>query len=172
MTHGNPVILIDDDGDLLKATRQTLELAGFAVSAFASASEALAGLDAGFAGVVVSDIRMPEMDGLQLFDRVVDLDPDIPVILVTGHGDIAMAVKAIKDGAYDFITKPFAADRLAQSVWRAAEKRRLVMENRALREAAEQAQEGLPLIGQTPAMERLRRTLRQIADTDVDVLVT
>ncbi|RWI81984.1 response regulator, partial [Mesorhizobium sp.] len=77
------------------------------------------------------DIRMPEMDGLQLFDRVVDLDPDIPVILVTGHGDIAMAVKAIKDGAYDFITKPFAADRLAQSVWRAAEKRRLVMENRA-----------------------------------------
>ncbi|RWB67078.1 sigma-54 dependent transcriptional regulator [Mesorhizobium sp.] len=174
MTNGNPspVILIDDDTDLLKATRQTLELAGFAVSAFSSASEALAGLNASFAGVVVSDIRMPEMDGLQLFDRVVDLDPDIPVILVTGHGDIAMAVKAIKDGAYDFITKPFAADRLAQSVWRAAEKRHLVMENRALREAAEQAQEGLPLIGQTPAMERLRRTLRQIADTDVDVLVT
>ncbi|BCM17178.1 sigma-54-dependent transcriptional regulator [Mesorhizobium sp. J8] len=167
-----PVILIDDDSDLLKATRQTLELAGFAVSAYAVARDALATLDRNFAGVVVSDIRMPEIDGLQLFDRVLHLDPDIPVILITGHGDIAMAVKAIKDGAYDFITKPFAADRLAQSVWRAAEKRRLVMENRALREAAEQAQEGLPLIGQTPAMERLRRTLRQIADTDVDVLVT
>ncbi|MDX8435953.1 sigma-54-dependent Fis family transcriptional regulator [Mesorhizobium sp. M4B.F.Ca.ET.215.01.1.1] len=167
-----PVILIDDDADLLKATRQTLELAGFAVSAFSVAREALAGLDAGFAGVVVSDIRMPEIDGLQLFDHIVEVDPDIPVILVTGHGDIAMAVKAIKDGAYDFITKPFAAERLAQSVWRAAEKRRLVMENRALREAAEQAQDSLPLIGQTPAMERLRRTLRQIADTDVDVLVT
>jgi two-component system C4-dicarboxylate transport response regulator DctD len=167
-----PVILVDDDSDLLKATRQTLELAGFAVSAHAVASEALAALDRNFAGVVVSDIRMPEIDGLQLFDRVLRLDPDIPVILVTGHGDIAMAVKAIKDGAYDFITKPFATERLAQSVARAAEKRRLVMENRALREAAEQAQEGLPLIGQTPAMERLRRTLRQIADTDVDVLVT
>ncbi|CDX60704.1 putative DNA-binding response regulator in two-component system [Mesorhizobium plurifarium] len=167
-----PVILIDDDSELLKATRQTLELAGFAVSAYAVASEALAALDRNFAGAVVSDIRMPEIDGLQLFDRVLRLDPDIPVILVTGHGDIAMAVKAIKDGAYDFITKPFAADRLAQSVWRAAEKRRLVMENRGLREAAEQAQEGLPLIGQTAAMERLRRTLRQIADTDVDVLVT
>ncbi|TIP02573.1 MAG: sigma-54-dependent Fis family transcriptional regulator [Mesorhizobium sp.] len=167
-----PVVLIDDDSDLLKATRQTLELAGFAVSAYSVASEALATLDRNFSGVVVSDIRMPEIDGLQLFGRVLHLDPDIPVILVTGHGDIAMAVKAIKDGAYDFITKPFAADRLAQSVARAAEKRRLVMENRALREAAEQAQEGLPLIGQTPAMERLRRTLRQIADTDVDVLVT
>ncbi|TPJ56901.1 sigma-54 dependent transcriptional regulator [Mesorhizobium sp. B2-7-1] len=167
-----PVILIDDDSELLKATRQTLELAGFAVSAHPVASEALATLGRNFAGVVVSDIRMPEIDGLQLFNRVLRLDPDIPVILVTGHGDIAMAVKAIKDGAYDFITKPFAAERLAQSVARAAEKRRLVMENRALREAAEQAQEGLPLIGQTPAMERLRRTLRQIADTDVDVLVT
>ncbi|WP_027168837.1 sigma-54 dependent transcriptional regulator [Mesorhizobium sp. WSM3224] len=170
--HPASVILIDDDTDLLKATRQTLELAGFAVSAFSVAREALAELDAGFAGVVVSDIRMPEMDGLQLFERIVQLDSDIPVILVTGHGDIAMAVKAIKDGVYDFITKPFPADQLAQSVRRAAEKRRLVMENRALREAAEQAQDGLPLIGQTPAMERLRRTLRQIADTDVDVLVT
>ncbi|MER8366429.1 sigma-54 dependent transcriptional regulator [Mesorhizobium sp. M1378] len=174
MTNDNaaPVILIDDDRDLLKATAQTLELAGFSVSAFAVAAEALAGLDADFAGVVVSDIRMPQIDGLQLFNRVLRLDADIPVILVTGHGDIAMAVKAIKDGAYDFITKPFAADRLVQSVRRAAEKRRLVMENRALREAAGEAQDGLPLIGQTPAMERLRRTLRQIADTDVDVLVT
>ncbi|MER8958254.1 MULTISPECIES: sigma-54 dependent transcriptional regulator [unclassified Mesorhizobium] len=174
MTNDNaaPVILIDDDRDLLKATVQTLELAGFSVSAFAAAAEALAGLDAGFAGVVVSDIRMPQIDGLQLFNRILRLDTDIPVILVTGHGDIAMAVKAIKDGAYDFITKPFAADRLVQSVRRAAEKRRLVMENRALREAAGEAQDGLPLIGQTPAMDRLRRTLRQIADTDVDVLVT
>lgn len=174
MTNDNaaPVILIDDDRDLLKATAQTLELAGFSVSAFAVAAEALAGLDAGFVGVVVSDIRMPQIDGLQLFNRILRLDTDIPVILVTGHGDIAMAVKAIKDGAYDFITKPFAADRLVQSVRRAAEKRRLVMENRALREAAGEAQDGLPLIGQTPAMDRLRRTLRQIADTDVDVLVT
>ncbi|TJV14776.1 MAG: sigma-54-dependent Fis family transcriptional regulator, partial [Mesorhizobium sp.] len=153
-----PVILVDDDSDLLKATAQTLELAGFSVSAFSVAAEALARLDTGFAGVVVSDIRMPEIDGLQLFNRILRLDPDIPVILVTGHGDIAVAVKAIKDGAYDFITKPFAADRLVQSVRRAAEKRRLVMENRALREAAGEAQDGLPLIGQTPAMERLRRT--------------
>lgn len=174
MTNHNsaPVVLIDDDRDLLKATVQTLELAGFSVSAFAVAAEALATLDAGFAGVVVSDIRMPQIDGLQLFNRILRLDADIPVILVTGHGDIAMAVKAIKDGAYDFITKPFAADRLVQSVRRAAEKRRLVMENRALREAAGEAQDSLPLIGQTPAMDRLRRTLRQIADTDVDVLVT
>ncbi|CAN7630924.1 sigma-54 dependent transcriptional regulator [Rhizobium rhizogenes] len=172
MNDVSPVFLIDDDKDLLKATKQTLELAGFSVSAFSAAPDALGALEADFPGVVVSDIRMPQMDGQQLFDHIKARDADLPVILVTGHGDIPMAVKAIQDGAYDFIAKPFATDRLVQSVRRAAEKRRLVLENRALRIAAEQAQGDLPLIGQTSAMERLRHTLRQIADTDVDVLVT
>lgn len=172
MNDSTPVFLIDDDRDLLKATKQTLELAGFAVSAFATASEALVALAPSFAGVVVSDIRMPQMDGQQLFAHIMERDVDLPVILVTGHGDIPMAVQAIQDGAYDFIAKPFATDRLVQSVRRAAEKRRLVLENRSLRLSAEQAQGDLPLIGQTPAIERLRHTLRQIADTDVDVLVT
>ncbi len=166
-----PVILIDNDQDLLRATRQTLELAGFDVMAFSSPLDALRMLSSDFSGVVVSDIRMPDIDGLEVFRRVHAMDPDLPVILVTGHGDIAMAVAAIKDGAYDFITKPFATDRLSQSVHRAVEMRRLVLENRVLRQTVEEAQEGLPLIGQTPAMERLRRTLRQIADTDVDVLI-
>ncbi len=172
MSDAPAIFLIDDDKDLLRATSQTLELAGFSVSAFSTASEALSNLTPDFPGVIVSDIRMPQIDGLQLFDRVRKLDIDLPVILITGHGDIPMAVKAIQDGVYDFITKPFAADRLVQSVRRAVEKRRLVMENRALRRAGEEARDDLPLIGQTPAMERLRRTLRQIADTDVDVLVT
>ncbi|OCJ03575.1 Fis family transcriptional regulator [Rhizobium sp. AC44/96] len=172
MTDAAPIYLVDDDKDLLRATKQTLELAGFSVSAFSVASDALAVLDADFSGIVVSDIRMPQIDGLELFNRVRHRDADLPVILMTGHGDIPMAVKAIQDGVYDFITKPFPADRLVQSVRRAVEKRRLILENRALRKASEQVRDDLPLIGQTPAMERLRRTLRQIADTDVDVLVT
>jgi len=171
MSRISSVFLIDDDRDLRKAMQQTLELAGFTVSPFASATEALAALSPDFDGVVISDIRMPGMDGLTFFRRVAGLDPDLPVILVTGHGDIPMAVQAIQDGAYDFIAKPFAADRLAQSARRADEKRRLVMENRALRQAAEAASDSLPLIGQTPVMERLRQMLKHIADTDVDVLV-
>lgn len=167
-----PVLLIDDDRQLLHATGQTLELAGFDVLPLSSGGEALASLDPSFAGVVVSDIRMPGMDGLQLFERIRALDAEIPVILVTGHGDIPTAVKAIQDGVYDFIAKPFPAERLIQCVRRAAEKRSLVMENRRLRQAARQAQDDFPLIGQTPVMDRLRHMLRQIADTDVDVLVT
>jgi two-component system C4-dicarboxylate transport response regulator DctD len=172
MTAEQHIVLIDDDVDLLQATKQTLDLAGFSVSAFSSAAQALRALGTAQVHVVVSDIRMPQIDGLQLFDRVRQLDEDLPVILMTGHGDIPMAVKAMQDGVYDFIAKPFPTDRLVQSVRRAAEKRHLILDNRALRAAADQAQDGLPLIGQTPAMERLRRMLRQIADTDVDVLVT
>ena len=170
MDSAKSVFLIDDDKDLRKATQQTLELAGFAVSAFPRAAEALNALPADFAGVIVSDIRMPEIDGLRLFELIRERDPDLPVILITGHGDIPMAVNAIQNGVYDFIAKPFPTERLLQSLHRAQEKRALVLENRALRRAAENPADN-PLIGQTPSMERLRHTLRQIADTDVDVLV-
>jgi two-component system C4-dicarboxylate transport response regulator DctD len=120
--------------------------------------------------VVVSDIRMPGMDGRQLFRRLKDQDPDLPVILITGHADVTEAVEAMHDGVYDFVAKPYAPERLVSSVRRAMEKRRLVLENRVLRTMAE-AQSDWPLIGQTPVMERLRATLRQLAGADVDVLL-
>ncbi|MEO5758756.1 MAG: sigma-54 dependent transcriptional regulator [Mesorhizobium sp.] len=170
MTEGL-VALVDDDADLLRATTQLLELAGFTAIALNAAEAALGVVDRNFEGVVVSDIRMPGMNGLQLFDRIKATDPDIPVILVTGHGDIDLAVAALKDGVYDFIPKPYSGDRLIEALKRASEKRRLVMENRRLRDAAAQAADGLPLIGEAPAIRRLRETLRQIADMDVDVLV-
>lgn len=166
------VILVDDDKDLRRATAQTLELAGFDVQAFGRAREALAALPEDFAGVVVSDIRMPEMDGLQLFGEIMARDPDLPVILITGHGDIPMAVQAIQNGVYDFIAKPFPADYLSLSIARAQEKRALVLENRRLRRLADAVDDDMPMLGNTPAITRLRQTLRQIADTDVDVLVT
>lgn len=130
------VILVDDDRALRRATRQTLELAGFDVADFPNALDALNSVTSAYDGVVVTDVRMPQIDGLQLFARIKAVDAELPVILITGHGDIPMAVQAIQDGAYDFIAKPFAADRLVHSIRRAWETRRLVLENRALREAA------------------------------------
>jgi two-component system C4-dicarboxylate transport response regulator DctD len=167
---GGPVIFVDDDPDLRRATAQVLRLAGFEVMAFEGAVSALAAIDEGFEGPVVTDIRMPRMSGLQLFERIRAIDPELPVLLVTGHGDIELAVAALKDGAYDFISKPFDGERLATAVGHAAEKRRLVLENRRLRAAAE-APADLPLIGDAPAIRRLRETIRQVADADVDVLV-
>jgi two-component system C4-dicarboxylate transport response regulator DctD len=167
LTH---VAFVDDDAALRDANAQTLELAGLDPLPLASAAEALARVDAGFEGVVVSDVRMAGMDGLALFRRLRDLDADLPVILITGHGDIPMAVSAMREGVYDFIPKPYAPEALVASVHRALEKRRLVLENRRLRAAASTEDDGL-LLGETPAMQRLRRTLRHIADADVDVLV-
>lgn len=167
----DPVAFVDDDDALRAANAQTLALAGYRPLPFASAEAALAEIDAAFPGVVVTDIRMSGMNGLTFFRELKARDPDLPVILVTGHGDVEMAVAALKEGAYDFIAKPYFAERLTGSVTRAAEKRRLVMENRRLKAAAERGQEDLPLIGTTPAMEKLRRTLRQVAGAEVDVLV-
>ncbi|MNK14415.1 C4-dicarboxylate transport transcriptional regulatory protein DctD [compost metagenome] len=165
-------VFIDDDDELRRATIQTLKLHGISVDAYASARAALPALSREFDGVVVTDIRMPDMDGLQLFRRLRDVDPDIPVILITGHGDIATAVQCMQDGAYDFLSKPYPADRLIAAIAHAAEKRHLVLENRRLREAAFAFEaDEVPFIGTTPAMQRIKQTLRHIADADVDVLV-
>ncbi|KUM25716.1 Fis family transcriptional regulator [Mesorhizobium loti] len=166
-----PVIFVDDDEDLLPAAGQMLELAGFSPIVVNSAEAALARIDENFNGPVVSDIRMPKMNGLQLFDRVKAIDPDIPVVLITGHGDVELAVAAIKDGAYDFISKPYENDRLLVTLNRASENRHLVLENRRLRDAVVRSAGDMPLLGNAPSMTWLRETIRQIADTDVDVLV-
>ncbi len=169
-TH-QPVCFVEDDPALRDATVQALELAGLDVQACASADQALPTIGPDFAGAIVSDIRMRGMDGLQLFARVRAIDPDIPVILVTGHADVAMAVSALREGAFDFLTKPFATDHLIASTRRALEKRLLVLDNRRLRAAAEAQGDAEPMVGDSPPMARLRATIRQVAASGIDVLV-
>lgn len=171
MIHPLHVAFIDDDPDLRAASVQTLELAGFTVQSYGSAQEALERLPDDFPGAIVSDIRMPGMDGMALFRALRQRDPELPVIFITGHGTIPMAVQAIQEGAYDFLTKPYAADRLLAAVRHAATQRRLTLENRQLHLALQNDADGPPLLGDSPAMVRLRNTLRHIADADADVLI-
>lgn len=171
MTGHAAVIFVEDDEQLRSATLQALQLADFPVRAFADAASALAVISADFPGVVVSDIRMPGMDGLELLAKVRQIDADIPVILITGHGDVAMAVQAMRDGAADFLTKPFATDHLLAAVGRSFSHRTLVMDNRRLRVLAEAAEGDDPLVGDSAAMQRLRQVIRQLAEADIDVLV-
>lgn len=164
------VILVDDDHDLRRAVKQTLELEDFEVTGFDSGKPALHALKRDWPGVVVTDIRMPGLDGLQFMARVKDIDADIPVILITGHGDVSTAVKAIQDGAYDFVEKPFRNARLLDILHRAIEKRSLVLENRRLRTELA-AHHGEPLIGQSNAMLKLKDKIAAIAEAQVDVLI-
>ncbi|MFC3443729.1 sigma-54-dependent transcriptional regulator [Sphingobium rhizovicinum] len=163
------VLFVDDDAQLRAANVQLLELASISVQAVADAEGALAVLDRNFPGVLVSDIRMPRIDGLQLFARVRAIDPEIPVILITGHADVPMAVNALRDGAFDFLTKPFAGEHLVTSIRRALEMRRLVLDNRRLKAAMNEGDS--PLIGDSAAMSRIRDVTLQLARADIDVLV-
>jgi len=170
-SHPLGVALVDDDDDFRSALAERLTLEGFEVSAFASAETALKALGPGHAGVVVSDLRMPVMDGRQLQARLQLIDPDLPVIMITGHGDIAEAVEAMRQGAYDFVAKPFPFERLQDSLNRALEKRALVLDNRRLLAAAADAGVELPLLGEGEAMTRLREAILQLADARLDVLI-
>ena len=166
------VLLVDDEEELRFSTSQALELHGLQVEAFASGEEILSRVGFGFDGVVVSDIRMPGIDGMTLLHRIRELDHEIPVILVTGHGEVQLAVKAMREGAYDFIEKPFASQALAGVVRHALDRRSLVLENRRLRAVAgkrDDIETRLP--GRTPVMVDLRYRVRAIGATEADALI-
>ncbi|GAB2852320.1 sigma-54 dependent transcriptional regulator [Pseudoduganella ginsengisoli] len=164
-------ILIEDEAALRLATQQTLELGGFTVQAAASAEAAQALLRADYEGVIVTDVRLPGKSGLDVLAQVTALDGELPVIVVTGHGDVEMAVAAMRAGAYDFIEKPFAAERLLDAVRRAQERRTLVLENRRLRSDRALHPDTPDLIGRSSAMERLKTLVRNVGPAGVDILI-
>ena len=168
----NSIIFIDDEKHIRQANKQTLELADLVVSCHDCAEDVLPLLSMEWPGVVVCDIRLPNMDGLEFLIRARKIDPHLPIILITGHGDVSTAVQAMRDGAYDFIEKPYSSERLVKTVQRALEKRALTLENRSLRRELEaHSALGPRILGKTPAMEHLRTTIAQLADTGADVLV-
>jgi len=165
------VALIDDDGDFREALHERLALEAYEVQAFGSAEAALKQISPDFPGVVVTDLRMPGIDGRALLSRLQAIDEGLPVVMITGHGDIAEAVDALAQGAYDFVAKPFAFERLATSLNRALEKRGLVLDNRALAAALPPPEASLALLGESPSIVRLRGVIDQIADAGMDVLI-
>ncbi|ALL70728.1 Nitrogen regulation protein NR(I) (plasmid) [Paraburkholderia caribensis MBA4] len=167
------VLVVEDDENVRFGVEQAVALAGFAVSAYASAAQALAEVAPGAPLVIVSDVRMPGIDGLQLLDKVMAIDSQIPVVLISGHADISTAVGAMQVGAYDFIEKPFSSDHIAGRVARAVEKRRLTLEVQGLRAALDNWQgiEAL-VLGKSPAIAEVRKKILRLADTSVSVLIT
>ena len=168
----NSVIVVDDEASIRTAVEQWLSLSGFSVQLFARGEDCLARLPRDFPGVVLSDVRMPGLSGMQLLERLRQLDPDLPVILLTGHGDVPMAVEAMRNGAYDFLEKPFTPQHLMGSLGRALEKRQLVLENRRLHEQADlKAQLESTLLGMSQGLQQLRRQVLELASLPVNVLI-
>ncbi|UCZ83800.1 sigma-54 dependent transcriptional regulator [Pseudomonas sp. L5B5] len=168
----NSVTVVDDEASIRSAVEQWLNLSGFQVQLFSRAQECLAQLPRDFPGVILSDVRMPGISGLELLAEVQRQDPDLPVILLTGHGDVPMAVEAMRDGAYDFLEKPFSPDTLLSSLRRALDKRGLVLENRRLHQQADsRAKLDATLLGVSQALQTLRRQVLELAPLPVNVLV-
>ncbi|KPP87884.1 MAG: two-component system, NtrC family, C4-dicarboxylate transport response regulator DctD [Rhodobacteraceae bacterium HLUCCO07] len=172
MAKAMKIAIIDDEQDMRQSISQWLALSGYDTETFASAEDALKKLGPDYPGIVISDIKMPGMDGMQFLKKLMGQDSALPVIMITGHGDVPMAVEAMRVGAFDFLEKPFNPDRMSELAKKAAHARRLVLDNRALRrELSDGGQLMKKLIGVSPAMERLREDILDLGQADGHVLI-
>ncbi len=172
MARAMKVAIVDDEADMRQSISQWLALSGFDTETYPSAEDALKAIGPEFPGVVVSDIKMPGMDGMAFLKRLMGMDSGLPVILITGHGDVPMAVEAMRVGAYDFLEKPFNPDRMTELAKKATQARRMTLDNRALRkELADGSTIMKKLIGSSPVMDRLREDILDLGQADAHVLI-
>lgn len=166
------IALIEDDDIVRQATCQWLELAGFDVCVFADGESAIAGCKKQSFAAIVSDVRLPDLDGIEMLSELKRYQPNTPIILITGHGDVDMAVKALQKGAYDFIEKPFNPERLSNTVADAVHQFHLAQQSQdrsdylASIKGLEQS-----IIGCSPAIVALREQIAKIAAIDTNVII-
>ncbi|BBB30471.1 sigma-54-dependent transcriptional regulator [Neptunomonas japonica] len=166
------VIIIDDEEIVRESMIQTLQLEGYHASAYENPQRAIEQCSMNWQGVIICDVRMDIMGGLEVLQLIIEVDPEIPVIMFSGHSDIAIAIQAIRLGAYDFLEKTDDPQQHINTVQRAWKKRQLVLENRSLRQAIQGQHEiDNRLIGQTKEIIRLRETTLQLAHVDVDLII-
>jgi two-component system C4-dicarboxylate transport response regulator DctD len=172
MSNRMKLLFVEDDAAVRLGAVQALRLSGLEVQAFERAEHALPYIEFGFPGILVSDLRLPGMSGLSLMDRTIGTDASLPVILVTGHGDISMAVDAMRRGAYDFIEKPYSSEQLVDVSHRALEQRRLTLELAMVQQGlARRDNIEARILGRSPAIDRLRRMIQELADADANALI-
>lgn len=166
------VIFVDDDPHIRKAIAQTLTLEDLSVACFEDARSGLENITQDYEGVVLCDYNMPGMDGLEMLDRIRATDDTIPVIILTGQGDISTAVTAMQQGAYDFIEKPFDHDELLELLRHALEKRHLALENRRLKAQLKHlARPGPRILGDSAGMQKVMATIDPVLDISANILL-
>ncbi len=164
--------VVDDEAQIRSSISQLLELSDLKAKEFESSEAVLSQLSRDSACVIVSDIRMPGIGGMELLKRVNAMDPTLPIIMITGHGDVNMAVDAMKMGAYDFIEKPFDPEALIAKVERAVQARSLTLDNRLLRFALSNPERLKHVfVGSSNSVENLRAQILELAQSDDHVLI-
>ncbi len=163
------ILIVDDEKGIRRTLREILEYEGYEVNEAQDGIEGLNELKLNNYDVVFLDIKMPRMDGLEVLAQVVKLKPDLPIIMISGHGDMETAVKAVKDGAFDFIAKPPDLNRLLITIRNALEKSTLITETKTLKRKVKKTRE---IIGKSLAINKIKETIIRVAPTDARVLVT
>jgi two-component system response regulator HydG len=165
------VLVVDDDQAVRDALSRTLERMDYNVEVAEDGQAGLDRLRQGGVHILLADLKMPKLSGQELLKAAKTIAPDVEVIVVTGHGTVEDAVEAMKEGAYDFITKPFKRVQLEKTIKRAAEKQSLVLQNRALQQRLDQIEEVGQIIGGSPAMLRTLDLVNQVAPSAATVLI-
>ena len=171
MPEYGPVLFVDDEAPMRQSVTQWLSLSGFQLLVHDNGHDALPSLSVDFPGVLVTDLRMAGIDGIELLQRAQEIDPELPVVVITGHGDVETAVRAMQLGAYDFIEKPFVPEHLLDVIRRASEKRLLVVENRRLRRTVNEQNLSSRIVGTSQSAQNLRDSVAELAATDVSVVI-
>ncbi|MFC1705657.1 sigma-54-dependent transcriptional regulator [Planctomycetota bacterium] len=166
------ILIVDDEPSMCELLEADLGTRGFEPVWFTSADEAFAELGGETFDVVLTDLNMPGLNGIDLCKRIVANRPDTPVIVITAFGSLETAVAAIRAGAYDFVTKPVEMDVLALTLERALKHRALRQKVRVLSAAVERSQRFHDLLGRSPAMQRVFDQLTRVAESDISVLIT
>ncbi|MCS6991036.1 MAG: sigma-54 dependent transcriptional regulator [Chitinophagales bacterium] len=163
------ILIIDDEKSIRRMLREILEYEGYKVEEAADGLEGLELIKEKSFDAVLLDIKMPKMDGLEVLAKIMEINSDLPVLIISGHGTIDTAVEAVKKGAYDFIAKPMDLNRLLISLRNALDKVTLVRETRVLKRKVSGTRE---MLGKSPAIQRIREKIEKVAPTDARVLIT
>ncbi|MFW6328714.1 MAG: sigma-54-dependent transcriptional regulator, partial [Alkalispirochaetaceae bacterium] len=166
------VLIVDDEKNIREGLGKALELDGYNVLLAADGQNGLDIIEEEEVDLVIADLRTPRISGEELLRRVVQSYPTVPVIILTGHGTIETAVQAMRDGAYDFLTKPVNLDRLSLLCKRALSTRELVMQHRQMQEELEHQRRFQNIIGKSSEMQRIFELVKQVAPTKASVLIT
>lgn len=163
------ILIIDDERAIRKTLGEILSYEGYKIEEASDGEEGLKKFKERAFDVVLCDIKMPKMDGLEFLDRAREANPDVPIIMISGHGTIETAVEAVKKGAFDYISKPPDLNRLLITLRNAMDKTSLVTETKVLKRKVSRVQE---MIGDSPAIQRIKDTIEKVAPTEARVLIT
>lgn len=166
------ILIADDDSSLRRVLEYNLSAAGYDVTAVSSGEEALASFREQSPDLVITDMKMPGMDGMQLLQKLKELSPELLVIMITAFGTVDVAVDAMKAGAYDYITKPFNRDELLLTVAKALQFTRISTENRQLKNELSDRSDYRVIIGSSPSMTRVFQVIDKVSATEASVLIT